>query len=184
MTRVDGGVSTFLALWLPPEFGRSLIRWTESARRRGLVVPGDHHLTLVYLGLLSEEERSRVVMRLAGFRYPAFTLLLERWGNFRHGAVSWVAPEVVPPALRLLHEILKASLFPRAGVGSRDDSRPFLPHVTVARGHPGAPHGRLDRPLSWRVESLVLAARLPEQGRAYRVLMSWPLGAGPATGAA
>jgi 2'-5' RNA ligase len=168
--------STFLALWPPADVRERLHRLAIGLRAGGerVVAPADLHLTLLYLGPLDDEQRRAVVLALAGLRCPAFRLVLDRFGVFRRSRVLWAGPRIVPPTLALLAALLAALDLPRAG--SRPlENRPFRPHVSLLREVREMQDRALAPPLLWPVRSLVLAARLPVRGRAYRLLARWPL---------
>lgn len=174
--------STFLALWPPPALRRTLAARARVLAVRGRVAPADLHLTLLYLGRLDPGERRAAARLLAGFRFPATGLVLDRLGSFARGRVLWAGPGVLPPGLVLLHHALAGAGFPR-GEGAPPpgvrESGPFRPHVTLARGPFRGQTGPLDPPLPWTATRLVLAARLPGGRGVYRRLARRPLGTWP-----
>ncbi len=173
----------FLALW-PSGEARGRLHELATPARAGVgraVAASDLHLTLLYLGPLAAGERRAVVRALEGFRFPAFRLVLDRLGAFRDARALWAGPRIVPPPLALLAALLAALDLPRGASGPAE-SRPFRPHVTLVRGVRTGQDGDLDPPLLWPVRNLVLAARSPRRGGAYRLLARWRLGAEAGSG--
>jgi 2'-5' RNA ligase len=90
--------------------------------------------------------------------------------------VAWVAPADVPPALigmcGSLHEALLEA-------GFALDTRPFRPHVTLAR-RCVQPHPRAHcAPIRWRVDRLCLiGSELRPEGPLYSQLQEWRLPVG------
>lgn len=91
----------------------------------------DYHLTLRFLGDVSEAVAEEFAARIEPLEFPPFELELQGVGYFGRSwpTALWVG--VTPsPALALLHRAHE-----RAAVacGLEPDGRPFAPHVTIAR---------------------------------------------------
>ena len=166
----------FFAVWPDMAVRRALRRVQRARCGAGMrVVPGVNlHLTLLFLGECSHA-RETVLRAAAGeLRMPAFELVLDRTAGRtgRGRGILWSeASEAPVPLLELV-----ASLRARAeAIGLEVERRPFLPHVTLARGKGDvtpAPHA----PIGWRVEQFSLtASTLRSDGARYEVLANWSL---------
>lgn len=129
---------TFIALDLSAAARTSLERIQEHLRQRGLSLAYTHlqdaHLTLVFLGDTTPETVDRLKPRLdevAGGAAP-FELALGHGGFFgppRAPRIAWVGV-AESPALMTLQRSLAEQV---RAVGLPVESRPFHPHLTVAR---------------------------------------------------
>lgn len=93
------------------------------------------HLTLHFLGE-AELDRADAVLRPAPS--PRFSLTLEGVGQFPSagGSVTLWAGVRKNPELLVLHGAIGAALVRE---GFRPESRPYAPHITLARWEPGVP---------------------------------------------
>lgn len=171
----------FFALWPPPEVVRGLRRLQE---RELAQVPGRRitperlHLTLRFVGAVSEPVAECLRRAAAAVRIPPFTLRIDRLGAFPRAKVVWAGIASPPPALLALAAALEQAC---QGCGLPAETREFAPHLTLLR----KAHRHLPRrdtsiePLVWPVSEFVLAAsQTRPEGAVYRVLARWPLRAG------
>ena len=150
----------------------------EVARRsRGRAITGEHvHLTVAFLGDVETSALAR--LRAIGDALPRVgaDLDFEVLGAWRASGVAWVAPADVPPALIAMCASLHEALLE---AGFALDTRPFRPHVTLAR-RCVQPHPRAHcAPIRWRVDRLCLiGSELRPEGPLYSQLQEWrlPLG--------
>jgi len=115
---------------LPESSGRA-VRWLR---------PGGIHLTLRFLGNISEERVPELASSLAeaASRTAPFQLALGEPGGFpsvRAARVLWLGLTGELSRLRLLHSRLEGSL---SNLGFPPEKRPFSPHLTLGRARPGA----------------------------------------------
>ncbi len=137
----------FLAALLPPaghlavEEIQQCLRGHDAFSDFRWVPPANVHLTLRFLGEITEEEAGPVAAALeaACLQGRACSLELNRLGVFpnpKNPGVIWAGPAAPPAALLSLEAGLSAGL-EAAGFGAeaRPDrpSRPFRPHLTLAR---------------------------------------------------
>lgn len=163
-------------------------------RRVRWVAPEAMHVTLKFLGEISDAQRAEVeaLMRRLASQEPPFTLRLGGVGAFpsvRSPRVVWVGvTEGEPAVVRLADAIEHAA----RQMGWRHEERPFSAHVTVARVEMGKAHRLLterlsqvawEPPPSWRATSLTLyQSRLSPGGARYEALAEIPLARGEAAG--
>lgn len=91
------------------------------------------HLTLSFLGEVTEEQEEKLVRELEKIEGRRFTLALRGLGSFgRRGRVSvvWAGLEREPPELSRLHREVNAAVL---AAGLKGDGKGFHPHVTVGR---------------------------------------------------
>ncbi|HET9822931.1 MAG TPA: RNA 2',3'-cyclic phosphodiesterase [Burkholderiaceae bacterium] len=162
----------FVALWPSAGTRRAL----EEQRRRwnwperaALVAPEAMHLTLQFIGPVPLPDVPHVAEAL---RVPArpFTLTFADARVWPNG-VAVLEPNHVPSGLHDLVEGLRGAL---GRLGLPVESRPYKPHVTLARNAAGAvPPDAMDPPLIWRA---VAGYTLVQSRHGYHVLQRYPCG--------
>ncbi len=146
----------FFALW-PAPAQRAALSHLAGRVPAGLGRPvslDTLHITLVFLGAVSTEQRQALEAAAERINAPSCLLTLDRFGYWRKPQVLWAGCASTPPPL--LH--LVAQLQRAASVcGLRVDTRPYQPHLTlcrkVRRPPPGLPGFE---PLSWPVAAFSL----------------------------
>ncbi len=170
------GIRAFFALNPHPEVRESLAALGRDIARksRGRAVPPDNaHLTLAFIG--DVDKAALPVLQSVGDRMPktGFVVNFDSLGAWRASGVAWIAPVTLPPPLLKLHSMLADGLL---AAGFELETRPFRPHVTLARRclQP-LPRSRCE-PIVWRADRLFLVgSELREDGPVYRNLASWDL---------
>lgn len=173
----SGTLRLFVGLPLLPEPAWDLEAWTRDHARGGWrrVPAGNLHVTLVFLGATPEER------------------LTEIGAALRETVADLPAPAYALAGLRRFGSVLAAVLEPRDAGGERlaraqdalarrlgrTETRPWLPHVTLARARgtsrPRVPESALP-PLELDLAEVVLFASEPVlDGVRYRLLASVPL---------
>ncbi len=138
------------------------------------VHPADRHITLVFLGEIGPEQRACAERAAAGVKGRPFELSIDRLGYWPRPRILWAGCSQIPETLLALVQRLQQALL---ACGFRPETRPFAPHVTLARKAHKLAGGELDRPLVWPVRSFVLmGSDLDAPPPRYRVLARWPLG--------
>ncbi len=138
------------------------------------VHPADRHITLVFLGEIGPAQRACAERAASGVRGRPFELSIDRVGYWPRPRILWAGCSQIPePLLALVQGLVQALL----ACGFRPESRPYAPHVTLARKAHKSAGGELGRPLTWPVRSFVLmGSDLDAPPPRYRVLARWPLG--------
>lgn len=169
----------FFALWPDARVRRRLataVRPLLDAAKGRSVADSRLHMTLAFLGAITEDRLEAVLAagdQVAGDR---FSLCLDRWSWWRHSKILLLAPTAAPPALEELVAELRQAL---GDEGFPVERRRFQPHVTLARGCTGVRfRGPVDD-VDWAVDELVLAeSEFHSAGARYNILRRWALGAG------
>jgi 2'-5' RNA ligase len=131
-------VRAFVAVFPPPEI-RSVL--ANAARRLPVtgevrwVRPANVHLTLTFLGEVSEDDLSRVAEALEPIRYrhEPFEVELSGFGAFpstRRGRILWAGIGEGSDRLRALAGDVEAALEP---LGFEREARSYTPHLTLGR---------------------------------------------------
>lgn len=131
----------FVGLDVPPDLAVELARAVpEPFPGLRPVPPEDIHLTLHFLGAI---DRSAVERVLADVRAEAFAIDVSGLGmfRFRDGRRILWAGIVDSAPLTALHRAAGDAL---AGIGYRPESRPYRPHLTLARVDRRGRRRRLD----------------------------------------
>ncbi len=165
----------FFALWPDQPLRRELERLLTGEPFKAVtgrrVVPENYHITLRYLGPVTEAQQScveRIADRLQG---EDFRLTLDRVGYWPGPRVAWLGAEQVPAALGRLVEALESGL---ESCGFEPERRPFQPHLTFLRKARPTALPTTVSPIVWPVDrfALVRSHTLPE-GVRYDVVRSW-----------
>lgn len=160
----------FIALWPDPAVRVALAAWSEhwqwnAAARR--VHAERMHLTLHFLG---DVPRALLPALQPALRLPfaPFSLLLGRAAVWR-GGIAVLEPERVPQRLHLLHRALGEAL---RGLALPVETRPYRPHLTLARRASLALPPAQGPQLRWPVRGYALVESLSTMG--YEVLQAYP----------
>ncbi|MCK5639549.1 MAG: RNA 2',3'-cyclic phosphodiesterase [Gammaproteobacteria bacterium] len=165
----------FLALWPDDILRRRLHRLAEQESRSGgrQVILENFHMTLAFLGGLDETQQVSVEEKLNTIQGQSFDLTLDQLADWAGPRVRWLGCSRIPDELTELVRQIRRGL-PACGV--EVEKRPFQPHVTLLRKVNFDYNVRTIEPLSWHVNSFVLAesVSMPE-GVRYPILKRWPL---------
>lgn len=164
----------FFALW-PDEVTRAALADRSAALPAdsgAAIVPANLHITLVFLGALTAEQRAAVEAAADRIVMAPFTLTLDRYGYWRGPQVIWAGRGVTPVALRTLVNRLRLGA---AACGIPVDLRPYQIHSTLYRRVRRAPHSwPLFAPLVWPATAFTLIESVPgARGVCYAPRRSW-----------
>lgn len=169
----------FFALW-PDEATREAIGgFTRDAVAGcgGTPIEADNfHMTLRFLGQADGNAMSRMRKAAERVRTEPLRFKLDQLGYWAEPAVFWLGCRKTPDPLLRLVVNLNTEL---GSEGFLVETRPFKPHVTLARNARHAPESELLEPVSWSSDRFVLVgSRTTDDGASYTVLEEWPLGKG------
>jgi len=164
----------FVALWPNRQVAAELADVAEPYLGHGRPVGQDRlHVTLAFLGALSDAQMHRVLGALTKVDQRACSLVLDQVGSFRRGGILWLGSSDRQPALQDLAASVRAVL---GACGLTIERRPFRPHVTIARKCWRPLYQGPVTPVVWPIDqfSLIESTLLPS-GSSYRLVKSWPL---------
>ena len=155
----------FLALWPGPKAREAALAWQSAfdwPSGARLVAPEHLHVTLHFIGPVVRDRLPAIQSALAR-PCPHIALRFEGVELWHPGLAVLVAPSV-PTPLQTLHAQLAEALH---AAGLPVETRPYRPHVTLARQARGARLlAPVPPPLVWRAQAYVLV----ESRGGYRVL--------------
>ena len=158
----------FLALWPDEGVRRQLSthasQWTWPSACVPYA-PADWHVTLHFIGDVNSDRVADIAASIAVPVQPC-ELILDQPGLWRHGLAVLGASEV-PAALLTMHDQLGDTL---RKLALPVDTRPYQPHVTLARRASGAILPITPKPVVWRVSNFALVVSLREKDRRYQVI--------------
>lgn len=164
----------FFALWpddaerraLAAAFGAAL------ASTGGRAVPAQSlHLTLEFLGPVADAEFTSLAAVGSAVVLPDESLVLDRLEWLRRAALLFAAPSTPAAGLLALQAQLRQAL---KGRGFRVDSRPFRPHVTLARKVAAPPPAGYAACVAWSIRELALVESVATPaGSRYTPLARW-----------
>jgi len=167
----------FFGIWPDHRMRRGLVQMAATLRdyRGRPQHPQDLHITLVFIGQVTNEQYPCVLAAAEELQGRPFNLCIDRVGYWKRPGILWCGPSSVPAALTDLVLKLQQGL---QLCGFEAEKRTYCPHVTMARKVINAPVlGALAEPLSWPVDDFVLAAsHTGADAPRYRVLKKWSLG--------
>ncbi|MGQ0656692.1 MAG: RNA 2',3'-cyclic phosphodiesterase [Chromatiales bacterium] len=165
----------FFALWPDAQVRGSLASLTVALpAKAGRAVPAENqHVTLVFLGGVTSEQRQCVERAADALRATPFSLQLSHCGYWSQSRIAWLGTRTIPAELTALHAALAAGA---QACGVRVDSRPYAPHVTIMRDARRSVFTDPPVAIHWEVQSFVLAeSQTASAGVHYEVLKTWAL---------
>jgi 2'-5' RNA ligase len=171
MNRAADTARAFIALWPDGGVREQLREWRDGCAWPTSAAPvrtEQLHVTLHFLGNIARIRLPELVAGLA-VRFAPFELGFghtEVW----HGGIAVLAPDVVPAPLLALHGALGEAL---ERLGLPLETRPYRPHVTLARRAGPDPGPLQGPPIAWKVDGYALMESKAGDGTEYGVLRSY-----------
>jgi 2'-5' RNA ligase len=165
----------FFALWPDDDVRAALDAAGKSllGKRVKRVAASNLHLTLAFAGAVSTGVRRCLETAAGDIRLPSFDLVIDHSDYWRRPRIAWIGPTHVPPTLWSLSGALRTAF---ESCGLQAETRPYLPHVTLARKVGGLPDVAPPGPVPWSIRSFSLVESVTEaRGVRYQRLVSWPL---------
>lgn len=164
----------FFALWPDPSLLQALrARVGEiTGSVGGKLQPADQwHVTLEFLGQIPRERQPALRAAADRVRRSAVAIEFDRVEYWRKPQVVCLVASRVPTGLAALVTRLRTEL---AVEGFAIESRPFRPHVTLARKVRSAADSFLDPPFLWRTDGFALVRSVTDPaGSRYEPLDWW-----------
>lgn len=167
----------FFALPIPPAIQQQVIQWraAQFAPDAGRpIAAANLHLTLAFLGEVSEQKQQTLATLAGRIQQPGFNLTLDDAGHWSRSRVVWLGCRQPARGVLQLANLLRAQA---ARSGCYQSPQPFHPHVTLLRN--AAHQVAIPAPgFRWTfpVTEFVLYSSQFIQGRTqYQPLERWPL---------
>ncbi|QUJ67050.1 RNA 2',3'-cyclic phosphodiesterase [Photobacterium sp. GJ3] len=142
---------------------------------RGRVVPDANlHLTLAFLGQVTEAQQQQLIQATEQLTIPAFNVVFNFIRYWKRSRVIWMGAEQSPPALlqlaEQLGEIAEATGLPR-------DTRQYTPHITLKKNVRQRPVlDSLSPDFHFHFQRFGLyISEVDGPGVRYRLVNQWPL---------
>ena len=166
----------FFALW-PDDELRQLIHkqiYPLFEHPQGRKVPKQNwHITLAFLGNVSEEVYTCIQSQADKVTAEHFELTLDTIGHWSRPKVVWLGCNEKPVAVDKLFSSLNEQL---SSCGYSPDYKIFQPHMTLMRKVTRKPKAFEFVPVSWHVNQFVLVeSQIDNTGSTYKVIKSWNL---------
>lgn len=138
---------------------------------QGKAVRADNlHITLAFLGYVSDEQRDCVEAVAESISITPFNLCFDHVGWFKRPKVLWLGTDETPDSLTQLVASLNQGL---RGCDIVLDDRPFATHLTLMRKVKKFYDMDIE-PIDWRVDQFCLVQSFTHpEGVEYRVIKSW-----------
>ena len=163
----------FFALWPDDQTRLELGRLSQAIEAKGLRPVQSHnvHVTLVFLGHVDAASELLIKHSVTGISAKPFVLTFDQL-NY------WSKPKVLCLTCSQLIEdvetLVAALAMEVASCGLQTESRPYKPHITLARNARFLPDLYF-KPIVWRVGSFCLVESVSEPGGVcYKVRQQWP----------
>lgn len=131
------------------------------------------HLTLHFIGTVDSSLVDCLRRRARAVESERFEFRIDTSGHFPGAGVGWLGCSRLAGSLRRLHQRLGREL---ARCDYIPETRPYRPHVTVARKLVDPPPPMAFDAVGWKVDNFVLLeSRGAENGVEYRVVETYPL---------
>jgi len=170
---VTDSLRLFFALWPDDQTRQKLVRLNKSIEIKGFrpVQPQNVHVTLVFLGNVDAASELLVKHSVTGISAKPFTWTFDRLSYWSRPKVLCLTCSQLPDEVEKLVTALNREV---ASCGLQTDTRPYKPHITLARHAKYLPDINLE-PIVWRAESFCLVESCSEPGGvSYKVRQQWP----------
>lgn len=166
----------FFALWPDDGVRKQLVNTfnasPQSKLNGHLIRPENLHITLHFIGNVSEEKLTCLDEAARTVSVEPFELQIDRYGHFYKAKIFWMGCHQIPPVLYQLHQQLGESL---SDCDYQIEKRPYAPHVSMMR--------KLTKPgeltnftsIDWQVNDFVLVESITRsEGVEYKVIRKYP----------
>lgn len=123
----------FFAIEIPKKIQKQLVQWRADnfpPDAGAPVAAANLHITLAFLGDVSEEKQRALAAMAGRIRQPGFTLNLDDAGQWLRSRVIWLGTRQPPRGLLQLANMLRAQA---ARSGCYQNPLPYHPHLTLLR---------------------------------------------------
>ncbi|MFA5984530.1 MAG: RNA 2',3'-cyclic phosphodiesterase [Methylococcaceae bacterium] len=164
----------FLALFPDAATRQQLQIIAQSLNGHGLVTvsPESFHVTLVFLGSIEEALTSALAQKIANLKQDSFELVFDQLSFWQRPRVLSLTGSQIVPAIRSLQADLIQLM---SEFNMTIDSRPYVPHVTLAKQVLFLPDIKI-KAMLWGVRSFCLVESMQaSSGVRYQIRKQWQL---------
>ena len=165
----------FFALWPDDEVRTALEETGKSllGKRIKRVPAAKLHLTLAFAGSVTASVRRCLESSASAIQLAPFDLTIDHSGHWHRPRIAWIGPTHTPSALWSLVGSLR-TVFESCGLQA--ETRPYQPHVTLARKISRLANDTSITPVPWSIGSFSLVESVTDpRGVRYQRLVSWAL---------
>jgi 2'-5' RNA ligase len=163
----------FFALWPDDQTRLELVRLNRPIEAKGfrIVQPYNFHVTLVFLGYVDTASQLLINQSVKRISAKPFVLTFDQLSYWSRPQVLCLTCSQLIDEVEMLVAELNREV---ASCGLQTDSRPYKPHITLARHARYLPDINFE-PIHWRAESFCLVESCSEPGGVfYKVRQHWP----------
>lgn len=164
----------FFALWPDAAVRQSLATVSKQHLHRvKRVPPANLHLTLAFPGSATQPVQQCLEAGAGRMVAPPFDLLIDHAGYWPRPRITWIGPTRIPAGLWSLVTALRQVL---EACGLVPESRPFQPHITLARKTNSGTGAVEFEPIHWSIGNFCLVESVTDPaGAKYFPLRFWKL---------
>ncbi|KTD21027.1 RNA 2',3'-cyclic phosphodiesterase [Legionella londiniensis] len=167
----------FFALWPGQDTAESIHKLSESLFNNSgdctLVSREKLHLTLFYLGKVYPDFLHLAKQAASQLKVKPFTLQITSANHWPRSRVRWLGIESIPEEMRKMIASLQQKLL---SLGFRPETKPFIPHVTIARQCSQKYPSEEVKQITWQVSELCLVRSSSTTGGSdYEIVARWLL---------
>jgi 2'-5' RNA ligase len=163
----------FFALWPDNKTQSSFYHVARQFKNEKirLVKKSNLHITLEFLGQVSEYDQRQLIEKSNHIQVEPFELELTSIGWWKKPGVLWIGPQHIPQSLTNLVESIKQIVEQQ---GLETDKRSYKPHIAIARKvkQDQLPEQSID--IRWQVNSFALIeSKSTDTGVVYQIVQQW-----------
>lgn len=164
----------FLGFWPNEELIDQLYAIQSVYAQMGrAVLPENFHITLLFLGNVSNQGVDNLRHGLSSLRVQPFTVQLDRFGYFDKTKIFWIGPTHVPTQMSDLFRHVRQHA-QRCGV--RHLTKKYTPHATLLRQCEGLSTQPIKRAIEWPIDEFhLIESRMEPEGAHYYTVDTFAL---------
>ncbi len=163
----------FFALWPDDKIRLKLVRLSQAIEAKGFspVQPQNFHVTLVFIGNVDVASELLIKHSVTEISAKPLVLTFDQLSYWNKPKVLCLTCSHPPDELDILVTALNKEV---TNCGLQTDTRPYKPHITLARHAQYLPDISFE-PIVWHAESFCLVESCSEpDGVYYKVRQQWP----------
>jgi 2'-5' RNA ligase len=165
----------FFALWPDDEVRAALDATGKSllGKRIKRVPAANLHLTLAFAGSVTASVRRCLESSAGAIQLTPFDLTIDQCGHWHRPRIAWIGPTHTPSGLWSLVGAMRTAF---ESCGLQAETRPYQPHMTLARKISRLTNDTPITPVPWSIRSFSLIESVTDpRGVRYQRLVSWAL---------